>query len=60
MRDAMSDRILTQEIVETYRAGLGRMDQQRTKLEKIQRMRQTIEKLSLTERHSQVEAHDSD
>ena len=52
----MTDRALYEERVKAWRAGMGRMDQQRAKLEKIQRMRLTLEKLGLTERRLQGKA----
>jgi len=56
----MDDRMLTEEMVEALRAGLGRMGAQRAKLEKVQRLRQTLERLSLAERWLQADGCDSD
>ena len=54
----MSDRVLTEEMVKALRAGMGRLDEQRAKLEKIQRLRQALEKLGMAGRHRPVEACD--
>jgi hypothetical protein len=54
----MSDRILTDEMVQALRAGMGRLDEQRVKLEKIQRMRQALEKLDVAGRHRPRETCD--
>jgi hypothetical protein len=54
----MSDRILTEEMVKAFRAGMGRLDEQRAKLEKIQRMRQALEKLDMAGRQRPAEACD--
>ena len=51
----MSDRVLTEEMVKALRAGMGRLDQQRAKLEKIQRLRQALEELSATGRRRPAE-----
>jgi hypothetical protein len=49
----MTDRALDEEMVKALRAGMRRPDQQRAKLEKIQRMRLALEKLGLIERRLQ-------
>ena len=54
----MSDRVLTEEMVKALRAGMGRLDEQRAKLEKIQRMRQTFEELGMTGRKRPPKAFD--
>ena len=56
----MSDRIVTQEMQETFRADSWQWGHQRAKLEKIQKMRQAIERLCLAERHSTTEAGEPD
>lgn len=43
-------RTLTEEMLEAFRAGLGRKRALRAKLEKVQRLRQSLERLTLTER----------
>jgi hypothetical protein len=52
----MSDKALNEEMVVTLRAGMGRLDQQRAKLEKIQRMRQALEELGFSGRQRPAEA----
>jgi hypothetical protein len=52
----MGDKALTEEMVAALRAGMGRLDQQRAKLEKIQRMRQALDELGLAGRQSVAEA----
>lgn len=42
----MSDSIVTREMLEAFRSDWGRLRHQRAKLEKIQKMRQTLERLS--------------
>ena len=54
----MSDRVLTEEMVKALRAGMGRLDEQRAKLEKIQRMRHAFEKLGMTGRKRPPKAYD--
>lgn len=49
---------MTEEMVKTFRAGLGRRDEQRAKLEKIQRMRQALEKLGMAGRKRPAKAYD--
>ena len=56
----MHDKILTEEIVQAFRAGLERVDAQRAKLEKVQRLRQRLEQLGLTERWLPDDGCDSD
>ena len=53
---AMSDKALNEEMVAALRAGMGRLDQQRAKLEKIQRMRQALEELGFAGRQRPGEA----
>jgi hypothetical protein len=52
----MSDKALNEEMVAALRAGMGRLDQQRAKLEKIQRMRQALEELGFAGRQRPAEA----
>jgi hypothetical protein len=52
----MSGKALTEETVAALRAGIGRLDQQRAKLEKIQRMRQALEELGFAGRQCVAEA----
>jgi len=54
----MSDRVLTVERVKALRAGMGRLSQQRAKLEKIQRMRQALQELGIAARQRPAEACD--
>jgi hypothetical protein len=46
----MSDKALNEQTVKALRAGMGRKDQQRAKLEKVQKIRQALEELSLARR----------
>jgi hypothetical protein len=57
---SVSDRLLTQEILETLRADRGQWGQQRVKLEKLQKMRQWLQRLGLAERQLYSETTDSD
>lgn len=52
----MSDKALNEQTVKTLRAGMGRKVQQRAKLEKVQKMRQALEELSLAGRRRPAEA----
>lgn len=54
----MSDRAINEQTVKALRAGMGRKDQQRVKLEKVQKMRQALEELSLAGRRRPAEASD--
>ena len=54
----MSDRVLTVERVKALRAGMGRLSQQRAKLEQIQRMRQALRELGIAARPRPAEACD--
>ena len=54
----MGEGVLTEEKVKALRAGIGRLDEQRAKLEKIQRMRQSLEKLGMAGRHRPAETCD--
>ena len=54
----MSDRVLTVERVKALRAGMGRLNQQRAKLEKIQRMRRALRELGIAARQRPAEARD--
>jgi len=54
----MSDKALNEQTVKALRAGMGRKDQQRAKLEKVQKMRRTLEELSLTGRRRPAKACD--
>jgi len=56
----MDDKMLTEEMVQAFRAGLGRVDAQRAKLEKVQRLRQRLEQLGLTERWLPTDGCDTD
>jgi len=60
MSDAMHDKMLTEEMVQAFRAGLERVDAQRAKLEKVQRLRQRLGQLGLTERWLPDDGCDSD
>ncbi len=46
----MSDKALNEQTVKALRAGMERKDQQRAKLEKVQKIRQALEELSLARR----------
>ena len=52
----MSDKALKEEMGAAMRAGLGRLDQKRAKLEKIQRMRQALEELGFAGRKRPAKA----
>lgn len=56
----MDDKMLTEEMVEAFRAGLGRVDTERAKLEKVQRLRQRLERLGWTERWLPTDGCDTD
>jgi hypothetical protein len=58
--EVVSNKIMDQEMLETFREGLGRLGHQRAKLEKIQRMRQAIEKRNLAWKHFKTATSDLD
>lgn len=56
----MSDRAMTEEMPETFRADFWQWSRQPAKLEKIQKLRQAIQRLHLPERQSKPEAPEPD
>jgi len=55
----MRDKALNEQAVKALRAGMGRKDQQQAKLEKVQKMRQTLEDLGLAGRRRPAKASDA-
>jgi len=55
----MSDSIVKREMLEAFRADWGRLRHQRAKLEKLQKMRQTLERLGLAGKHLELEECDA-
>jgi hypothetical protein len=52
----MGEISLTQEMLKTFRTDWARLGNQREKLEKLQRMRQTVERLNFTRKHLSMTA----
>ena len=57
--DLMSAGVMTREMLEAFRADFGRLSGQRAKLEKMQRMRQWLQKRSFAGKRLRAEASDS-
>jgi hypothetical protein len=55
----MSDSIVKREMLEAFRSDWGRLRHQRAKLEKMQKMRQTLERLGLTGKYPELEECDA-
>mgnify|MGYP001814091728 CR=1 FL=1 len=55
----MSDNNVKREVLEAFRSDWERLRHQRAKLEKIQKMRQTLERLGLAGKYPELEECDA-